>query len=77
MNKYKITVGGAGLNEYIQGRISGIVHVLSGMPAKGYGWMRHDDDGRETLTFECTEEQYQTIVTSVKNLYGHLIDLEF
>ena len=70
-------VSDVNLNDYIRGRISGIIYALSGMPEEGYGWMRDADNGNELLCFDCTEEQYTAITATINKLYGDLIEYEF
>lgn len=56
---------GRGLNDYIRGRIAGIIHVLIGMPEVPYGWVERRSSGIEYMLFECTDEQYQTIIDQI------------
>ena len=64
------------LNDYIQGRITGIIYVLIGMPDICWAWMRRRD-GVEYMRFECTDEQYQTILNAIDKDYGRLIERGF
>lgn len=61
------------LNEYIQGRMSGIIYALSGMPEIGYAWQRRVD-GSELLRFDCTDEQFEQIREAINNCYGGVIN---
>ena len=63
------------LNEYIQGRISGIIYALSGMPEIGYAWMRRTN-GVEYMRFDCTDEQFALIKETIGKLYGDFIKYE-
>ena len=64
------------LNEYIQGRISGFIHILSGMPEMSYSWMR-SGEGIETLRFDCTDEQFALIKATIDKQYGGVIEYVF
>lgn len=68
MKTYEILIDGRSANEYIQGRISGIIHALTGMPDKGYPW-RTLDHIEWTTRFDATEEQYLTIQKELNKIY--------
>ena len=61
------------LNDYIVGRISGIIHVLTGMPDKGYPLKVCDDTGDVNVQFDCTDEQYQRVIETIDRMYGSMI----
>lgn len=64
---YEILVNTKLANNYIQGRMMGIIYVLSGMPKKEYPiWV----DGYDaTMRFDATEEQSKAIHDCLNNLY--------
>lgn len=69
MKKYEILVHGPAANDYIMGRISGIIYALSGMPEKEYAWKIESDGLDCLLIYEATEEQHLTITRCVYHLY--------
>jgi hypothetical protein len=76
MKRHKIIIERVGLyNEYISGRIFGMIHVLSGMPEKVYAWDR--TDRYESLPFECTDEQFRTIVEAIGRNFWSSITYKF
>lgn len=62
------------LSEYILGRISAIVWVISGMPEREYAWDSWTDS--EIYHFKCTDEQFTTIVETIDKAYGSVINYE-
>lgn len=68
MKTYEILIDGRFANDYIQGRISGIIHALTGMPDEGYAW-RSMDRIEWFTRFDATIEQYLTIKEELNKLY--------
>ena len=69
MKKYEMLVHGPAVNNYIMGRISGIIYVLSGMPEKEYVW-KIESDGRDCLLiYEASEEQHLAITRCIHHRY--------
>lgn len=70
MKTYEMLINGApATNEYIRGRISGFVAVLTGMPDKGYPWMVDADERDWFMRYDATEEQHNTIVACIEKYY--------
>lgn len=65
------------LNDYIQGRITGIIYVITGKPEIPSAWMRHTNSGIEYMRFTCTDEQYRMITETICMEYGDLLKYEF
>lgn len=76
MGTYSITLSGEHLNEYIEGRISGMIYVLTGMPNSRYAWRKHEDDERSYLNFKATEEQYNAICEAIDKTYFGFIEYD-
>lgn len=78
MSTYKITVKKEGiLNDYIMGRITGIIWALSGMPEVEPAVMKNVKHNYEYQVFQCTDEQYQDIVGAIENRYGGIVNYWF
>lgn len=70
MKTYEMLINGApATNEYIRGRISGIIHVLSGMPEKGYAWKTQEEELDWTIRYDATEEQHEAIKAYIEKYY--------
>ena len=65
------------LNEYIRGRINGVIYVLTGMPEKRYPSDVKEDGSCAFQYFDATEAQFEMVRNCVEKLYGHFIYLEF
>ena len=76
MDTYQIMLSGEKLNDYIEGRISGIIYALSGMPDMEHA-VECMDDGSKVITFNCSEAQFHTIAMAINNVYGRVIDIKF
>ena len=70
MKTYKILINSKLTNNYINGRISGIIYVLTGMPKKGYPIWNGDLD--TVMRFDATEEQAKAVADCVNNLYPNI-----
>ena len=70
MKTYEMLINGApATNDYIRGRISGFVTVLTGMPDMTYGWTT-DKTTRDWLTkYTATEEQHEAIKACIEKYY--------
>lgn len=77
MKHYIVITRTEKLNDYIQGRICGLIDGLSGLPDKVYNWTIDYEKNTETLPFECTDEQFQIIVKVIDDIYLHSIQYEF
>lgn len=70
METYEILLNRSYMNEYIEGRISGIIYVLSGMPDSGYVIMH---DGPDTMMrFDGTEDQVKAVADCLNKLYPEI-----
>lgn len=77
MGKYRILVKTDGIvNDFIIGKISGIIWALSGMPEVEQAVMKNKKKNYEYQVFECTDEQYQDIVNAIWNRYGGIVKYE-
>lgn len=66
MKTYKILVDARTANDYIMGRISGIIYVLTGMPKRQYPWERnHEYDW--TMMFDAENDTQAWAVADCLN----------
>ena len=70
MKTYEMLLHGPATNDYIKGRISGIIHVLTGMPEKQYVWMGYTDNPDLRVRFDATQEQCEAIRACIGKLYS-------
>jgi hypothetical protein len=70
MKTYKILINGATVtNDYIRGRISGFITVITGMPEMTYGWS-HGECMCDWITkYNATKEQHEAIVECIGRYY--------
>lgn len=72
---YEITLDGNGLNDYMRGRISGMVYILTRKPDKGFPWRTREADDRWYITTQCSEEVFKEIVETIDRVYwGHIVE---
>jgi hypothetical protein len=70
MKTYEVLINGEPMtNEYIRGRISGFIAVLTGMPDKGYPWRTWEDGLGWTTRYDATEEQHEAIRACIEKYY--------
>lgn len=70
MKTYEILINSKLANKYIIGRISGIIHALTGMPKKEYPIWEGDLD--TLMRFDATEEQAKSVTDCLNNLYPNI-----
>lgn len=68
MHTYEILLNHSPGNDYIRGRISGVVYVLSGRPKREYAWI-WDCELDWTWMFEASEEQANVIQECLNKMY--------
>lgn len=58
-------------NDYIRGRISGFITVLTGMPdmTYGYAWREWEKKPDYLTKYVATEEQHEAIMECIKKYY--------
>jgi hypothetical protein len=67
---YEMLINGEPMtNDYIRGRISGFVTVLTGMPEKGYPWKVWEDAGDYLMRYDATEEEHAAIKACLDKYY--------
>lgn len=72
-NMYKIVLDGKKTSDYIRGRISGIIYVLTRKPDKGFPWKCEQTENRWTLTTVCSEEVFNDIIETINRVYPGVI----
>ena len=73
MKTYKIVIDGTKVSDYIRGRISGMIYVLTGQPEKGFAWRTVAGHGHWIMLVLATEEQIAAITDCVKKVYPEAI----
>lgn len=69
---FTIHLGGEKLNDFIIGRISGLIDAFTGMPNKGYAMWSF---GRgQKIRFDATEDQLNMIEDAISKCYFGVID---
>lgn len=68
MHTYEILLNPKAVNQFMMGRIGGVVYVLSGRPKREYAWVQ-DDDCDLTWMFEATEGQADEIRECLNEMY--------
>lgn len=68
METYEILLNRFFMDEYIEGRISGVIYVLTGMPEdSGYTYI---EDGKDAMMqFDATEGQAKAVAECINKLY--------
>ena len=66
---YEIGLDGEMLNDYMRGRISGMIHILTRKPNKSFPWESNDDRDRWFVTTLCSEEVFKEIVETIEHDY--------
>ena len=68
-----ITLDGTKLNEFQQGKVSGIIWALTGMPEKSYAIKVSKDGSEVTMTFDCTDQQFFNVMDAINTAYPGVI----
>lgn len=72
---YEIVLDGTKLNDYVRGRISGIIYMLVRKPDMSFAWKSRYRDDRWIVTTKCSEEAHKEIIETIEHVYpGVLID---
>lgn len=70
---HTITFDATNLNEYQRGLISGIMYMATGMPEQTPAWARSHDYMQWYKDLDCTDEQFSTVVETIKNMMHGVI----
>lgn len=62
----EIVFDGTKMNDFMRGRISGIVYVLMGMPKETWGWFKREASNEWVWFVECTDDEYLDIVDTIE-----------
>ena len=66
---YEIVLDGDCLNDYMRGRISGMVYILTRKPDKGFPWKSREADNQWIVTTQCSEEVFKEIFETIDRVY--------
>lgn len=75
MKTFKIVIDGLKTNEYMRGRISGMIYVLTGQAHRGYAWRKAPGDNHWIMQVLATDEQIVTISECIEKVYPDVIML--
>jgi hypothetical protein len=67
--RYEILFHEPGMTEYVKGRISGAMNVLTGATDKGYPWKVDLDELDCTKQFDATYDQYMAVMDWINTWY--------
>ena len=70
MKTYEMLLHGPAINDYIKGRIGGIIYALTGMPEKEYAFAESKDGLDVYMQFDATQEQCETVVNCINKIYN-------
>ena len=70
---YRLIIDGVATNDYIRGRISGMIDVLTGQPEIGYGWCMARGDVHWMTAFSANDEEYKSVIECVEKYYPNAI----
>lgn len=73
MKTYKIYVDGNKTNDYIRGRISGMIYVLTGQPEMTYGWCTARGGVHLLTRVDVEAEQMEAIKNCINKVYPDAI----
>ena len=74
MKAYQIILDGNKVNSgYIRGRISGMIHVLTGQPKMSYGWAKPIGEKNWMTGAMATEDQIAAITDCIEMAYPYAI----
>lgn len=66
---YEIVLDGSRLNDYMRGRISGMIYILTRKPDKTFPWKCRETDDRLYLTTQCSAEVFDEIIETIEHVY--------
>lgn len=66
---YEIVLDGAILNDYMRGRISGMIYILTRKPDRGFPWRSNEIHDLWYITTQCSEETFNEIVETINRVY--------
>ena len=66
---YNITLDRTKLNDYMRGRISGMIYILTRKPDRGFPWRSRETDNHWITTTLCSEETFKEIVETIEHAY--------
>lgn len=70
---YEITLDGEQLNDYMRGRISGMIYILARKPDKSFAWSGKEYGNRWTIRTQCSKEVFDEIIETIEHVYPGVI----
>lgn len=79
--RFKTAIDGKhkfGSNEYVRGRINGIMYAMCGGKVnQSFGWLHNRELDIWVLTVECTKKQYDAFVDCIEEQYPGLCVFDY
>lgn len=72
-NVYEIVFDGTKMNDYIRGRISGIMYMLVRKPDGSFPWGSRDGGDRWIVKTQCSQEVFEEIIKTIERVYWGVI----
>ena len=70
---YEIVFDGTKQNDYVRGRISGMIYILTRKPKVGFPWRNKEVGTRWIVTTQCSEEVFKEIIETIEHVYPGVI----
>lgn len=68
MKTYEVLIDSRTTNQYVNGRISGIIYMLTGMPEIEMAW--GEEKFNTVMPFKATEEQSKAVHECLNKMYA-------
>lgn len=72
-NVYEIVIDAEKVNDYIRGRISGMIYILTRKPDMSFGWSSKYREDRWLTKTQCNEDIFYEIIKTVEHVYPGVI----
>lgn len=70
---YEIVIDAEKVNDYIRGRINGMVYILTRKPDMSWGWSSALAHNRWLTKTSCSEETFKEIIDTIEHVYPGVI----
>lgn len=72
-NVYEIVIDAEKVNDYIRGRINGMIYILTRKPDMSFGWSNNLAHNRWLTKVQCSDETFKEIVETINHVYPEVI----
>ena len=70
---YEIVIDAEKVNDYIRGRINGMIYILTRKPDMSFGWSSKRAHNRWLTKTQCSEETFNEIIKTIEHVYPGVI----